>query len=59
MCCQTPQHHALMMPHVSSSCCCFPRQFVSQQEHKEQLEKYREQLKNELGGVEEALKKME
>jgi hypothetical protein len=51
MCCERP-HHKM------SSCCCFPRRFVSSAEEKERLERYREQLKKELAGVEEELKKM-
>jgi len=39
-------------------CICFPRRFVSSAEEKERLERYREQLKKELAGVEEQLKKM-
>jgi hypothetical protein len=40
-------------------CCCgFPRRFFSREEEKKKLEKYRDQLKNELAGVEEELKKM-
>jgi hypothetical protein len=40
-------------------CCCgFPRRFFSREEEKKRLEKYRDQLKSELTGVEEELKKM-
>ena len=59
MCCETTPHRAPMMHQASSCCCCgFPRQFISPEERREQLEKYREQLKKELGGVERALEKM-
>ena len=46
--------------HGGHHCCCcgFPRRFFSPQEEKKKLEKYRDQLKNELAGVEEELKKM-
>jgi hypothetical protein len=39
-------------------CCCFPRRYYSAQEEKERLQRYRDQLKKELAGVEEQLKKM-
>ena len=58
MCCETTHHGAPAMHHASLSCCCFPRHFVSKEEHREHLEKYREQLKKELNGVEQALDKM-
>jgi len=57
--CHTTGRHAPAMHH-GASCCCggFPRQFVSQEERRERLKKYREQLKKELSGVEEALEQM-
>jgi len=39
-------------------CLCFPRRFISPAEEKERLQRYRDQLQNELTGVEEQLKKM-
>jgi hypothetical protein len=42
------------------SCGCggFPRRYISAKEEKEMLEAYREQLKKELAGVEEAIQKL-
>lgn len=60
MCCEPSRRGG---PHGvgfhGSWCCCFPRRFISSAEEKERLERYSEQLKNELAGVEEQLKKME
>jgi len=38
--------------------CCFPhtRHFLSRKEKKENLERYREQLKKEIDGIDEHLK---
>ena len=43
--------------HVSAaSCCCgMQRRFLSKAERRKALEEYREQLKNELAGVEERI----
>ncbi|RQW78894.1 MAG: hypothetical protein EHM14_10580 [Methanothrix sp.] len=48
-------HHA--DPHTQGVCHCghIPRRFLSKNEKIENLEKYREALKNELAGVEEEL----
>ncbi|MDD1755091.1 MAG: hypothetical protein AB9879_09520 [Methanothrix sp.] len=48
-------HHA--DPHAQGVCHCghIPRRFLSKNEKIENLEKYREALKNELAGVEEEL----
>jgi hypothetical protein len=41
---------------AGSECCStFPRRFRSAKERQEALEKYREDLKNELAGVEERI----
>ena len=42
-------------------CECNPsfRQFISKKEKKEYLEKYRDQLKKEIEGVEESIKELE
>ena len=42
-------------------CDCKPsfRQFISKKEKKEYLEKYRDQLKKEIEGVEESIKELE
>ena len=42
-----------------SRCLCFPRRFISSAEEKERLQRYQDQLKKELAGVEEQLKKMD
>ena len=59
MCCEYPGYRGPMGLGAHQPCCiCFPRRFVSSAEEKERLERYREQLKKELAGVEEQLKKM-
>jgi hypothetical protein len=58
MCCETSKHHYSTTDCEFGCCCCPPRHFVGSRERKERLEKYRDQLKNELEGVEEELKKM-
>jgi hypothetical protein len=58
MCCETPKHDHPTTDQVSCCCCYPPRHFVGSREKKERLEKYRDQLKNELEGVEEELEKM-
>lgn len=40
---------------AGSQCSTLPRRFVSAKERKEALEKYRQDLKNELAGVEERI----
>lgn len=41
---------------VVSGCCCGPsRRFITKEERRETLEKYKDQLKKELTGVEEHL----
>ncbi|MDH5406776.1 MAG: hypothetical protein OEX80_09575 [Candidatus Aminicenantes bacterium] len=54
--------HHWGMSHHGCDCCCpgyerFPRRFLSPEEEKKQLEKYREELQKELAAVEEMLKK--
>ncbi len=39
-------------------CCTFNRRFISAKEEQERLENYSEQLKNELGGVEERIQEL-
>jgi hypothetical protein len=50
---------------IGSDCCCaegipghFIRTHVSRKETREKLEKYREQLENEIAGVEERIKEL-
>jgi len=52
-CCESVHvHHAS----TASGCCCgLPRHFMTKAERREALESYRDQLKNELTGVEERL----
>lgn len=44
------------------ACCCecgpFFRRFISEKEKEERLEKYRDQLKNEIAGVEERIQEL-
>ena len=55
-------HHGWRGGHCC--CCCgpgygrFPRRFLSPEEEKKKLEKYRDELQKELAGVEEMLKKI-
>lgn len=49
-------HFGFVTPHPW--CLCFPRRFISSTEERERLDRYREQLKKELAGVEERLKEM-
>jgi len=59
MCCGHEYHGApFHKGSYPSWCCCFPRGFISSAEEKERLERYREQLKKELVGLEERLKEM-
>jgi len=46
---------ALHIHHAGGACCGMTRRFPSKAERREALEAYREQLKNELTGVEERL----
>jgi len=47
-------------PECCSTSCCTPlvRHFVSAKEERERLEKYREELKKELAGVDETIEKL-
>lgn len=40
-------------------CCSIPRRFRTAKEKREALEKYRDELKKELAGVEEGMKNLE
>jgi hypothetical protein len=51
-------HHG-GMAHGMCGCGCSGRRFLSRKEKIEMLEEYRESLKNELEGVEEALKELQ
>ncbi|KPL18224.1 MAG: hypothetical protein AMJ92_09060 [candidate division Zixibacteria bacterium SM23_81] len=58
MCCGQPHHAGLLgWGAHRSECLCFSRRFISSAEEKERLERYQEQLKKELAGIEEQLKK--
>jgi hypothetical protein len=50
-------HHGGMV-HGMCGCDCGGRRFLSRKEKVEMLEEYREALKSELEGVEEALKEL-
>ena len=58
--CRGYSHHGgpFHVESYRSWCSCFPRRFISSVEEKERLERYREQLRKELAGVEERLKEM-
>jgi len=69
MCCGEEMHghhaghvshgaHHRGMAHDMCGCGCGGRRFLSRKEKIEMLEEYRESLKNELEGVEEALKEL-
>lgn len=51
-------HHGGMAQGMCG-CGCGPRRFPSRKEKIEMLEEYKESLKNELEGVEEALKELQ
>lgn len=51
-------HHG-GMAHGMYGCGCGERRFLSRKEKLEMLEEYKESLKNELEGVEEALKELQ
>ncbi len=60
MCCQYPTYQGSHSYQGFHGCCCqFPRRFVSREEERERLKKYREQLKKELVGLEEKLKELD
>jgi len=42
-----------------TGCCTIPRRFLTAKERQKALECYRDQLKNELDGVEERIKTLE
>jgi hypothetical protein len=49
--------HAKQMPHTGCCCGCgqIPRHFVSKREKAEKLQKYVNELKKEIAGVEEKI----
>lgn len=47
--------HGHAKVHTVTGCCGFQRRFMTKAERREALESYRDQLKNELTGVEERL----
>jgi len=57
-------HHGAFGHHGSDGCCCGHgpghhfRRHVSRRERIERLEAYREELKNELDGVDEAIQEL-
>lgn len=57
-------HHGMHGHHGKGECCCeekpfgFHRHFVSSKEKLEMLEKYKEELENELEGVKEHIAKL-
>lgn len=57
MCCCMDRHlfHGIHHFGHHERCCCHERRFFGSKERMEMLEKYRESLKKELEGVEEAL----
>jgi len=59
MCCETESRN-IWREQGFCRCGCggFPRRFISAKEEKEMLEKYREQLKKELVGLEETIQKL-
>ena len=50
--------HHMGMAHGMCGCGCGGRRFLSKRERIEILEEYKEELKNELEGVEEELKEL-
>ena len=59
MCCEAEVRTSMgKQSFCSCGCGGFPRHFISAKEEKEMLEAYREQLKKELAGVEEAIQKI-
>lgn len=64
MCCEPRVRHILTERSGSDCCCCGTgtghrfRRYVSARERIEQLEAYREELKNELAGVDEAVQEL-
>lgn len=63
MCCEPTGHHGVH-PHAGSDCCCglyaghHFRHYVSTRERIERLEAYRNQLTDELEGVDEAIQEL-
>lgn len=65
MCCEPRAHHHVALDASDSDCCCcgpeaghHVRRFVSTKERVERLEAYREQLRKELDGVDEAIQEL-
>lgn len=59
MCC-LPRHHQSVAGPYACYCGCMPvrRSFISSQEERDRLAKYKEELKKELTGVEERIKEL-
>ncbi|MBM3307589.1 MAG: DUF5320 domain-containing protein [Candidatus Eisenbacteria bacterium] len=64
-CCETGGGHGMSHGRGSDDCCCccgcgasFHRRFISRKEEREMLERYRDELKLELQGLEERLKEL-
>lgn len=61
MCCEPGGRHVVLDTSASDCCCCEPgwdhprRRYVSTNERIERLEAYREELRKELEGVDEAI----
>lgn len=64
MCCEPRGRHVVIDASDSDCCCCGPgadhhfRRYVSTKEKVEKLEAYREQLRKELDGVDEAIEEL-
>ena len=64
MCCEPRGRHAVLETSGTDCCCCGPfgghhfRRYVSTKERIERLEAYREELRKELDGVDEAIEEL-
>jgi hypothetical protein len=62
MCCESSRHVAARASTCGCGCCgagTFARRFISPKEEREALEAYRDELKKELAGLEEHMRKLE
>lgn len=65
MCCGPSDHRAVVRASACDCTCCAParrgfvRRFVSPKEEREALEAYKEELRNELAGLEEHIRGLE
>jgi len=57
-CCEGGHHTVRIQHHRAGTCCGMTRHFMSKAERREQLESYRDQLRNELTAVEERLEEL-